>query len=221
VPRPRGKLRRLGLKTDAGGLVQKFGELRLIEFAQRRGTFAAQLFRKGGGGFAFKPLAQFAERRVERIVYQQSQGTFIWCRAGGRRSGFPNDVQDDVFEIRIAVVAVRVPAVAAQINFHVTGARRFTANLDDGAAKIRPAFGADETGMQHADSFPIRSFQLVAPQPLMPPDGLEQTLGGKAVFVAQNVRGTALFAPDGVKIFGGRIHQELLLLQPGDEVNLF
>jgi hypothetical protein len=111
--------------------------------------------------------------------------------------------------------------VAAQINFHVAGARRFAANLDYGAAKIRPAFGADETGMQHADSFPIRSFQLVAPQPLMPPDGLEQTLGGKAVFVAQNVRVTALFAPAGIKIFGGRIHQELLLLQPGDEVNLF
>jgi hypothetical protein len=59
--------------------------------------------------------------------------------------------------------------------------------------------------MQHADGLPLRGFQLVAPQPLMPPDGLEQTLGGKAVFIAQNVRGAALAAPDGVKIFGGRV----------------
>ncbi len=118
-------------------------------------------------------------------------------------------------------MAVRVPAVAAQINFHVAGARRFATDLDDRAAKIRPAFGAGETGMQHADGFPVQSFQLVAPQPLMPPDGLEQALGGKAVFVLQNIRGAALVAPDGVKIFGGRVQSKLLLLPLGGEVNLF
>ena len=35
----------------------------------------------------------------------------------------------------------------------------------------------------------------------MPPDGLKQPLGGKTVLVAQAVRGAALAAPDGVKIF--------------------
>jgi hypothetical protein len=30
-----------------------------------------------------------------------------------------------------------------------------------------------------------------------------------------------LVAPDGVKIFGGRVQSELLLLRPGDKVNLF
>ena len=74
----------------------------------------------------------------------------------------PDDVQDDILEIRIAVMAVRMPAVAAQINFHVAGARRFTADLDDGAAKIRPALDAGETGMKHADDLPVQSFQLVA-----------------------------------------------------------
>ena len=73
----------------------------------------------------------------------------------------PDDVQDDIFETRIAVVAVRVPAVAAQVNFHVAGARRFTAYLDDGAAKIRPALDAGETGMKHTDDLPVQSFQLV------------------------------------------------------------
>jgi hypothetical protein len=75
--------------------------------------------------------------------------------------------------------------------------------------------------MKHADGFPVQSFQLVAPQSLMPPDSLEQTLGGETVLVAQNVRGAALAAPDGVKIFGGSVQQELLLLRPGGEVNLF
>jgi hypothetical protein len=111
--------------------------------------------------------------------------------------------------------------VAAQINFHVAGARRFAAGLDDGTAKIRSALGAGETGMQHANGLTVRSFQLVAPQPLVPPDGLKQPLVGKTVFVAQNVRGAALVAPDGVKIFGGRVQSELLLLRPGDKVNLF
>jgi hypothetical protein len=155
------------------------------------------------------------------MLYQQSQGTLDSRRAGGRRSGVPDHVQDDIFEIRIAVVAVRVPAVAAQINFHVAGARRFAADLDDGAAKVRPALHADETGMQDADGFPVRSFQPVAPQPLMPPDSLEQTLVGKAVFVMQNVCGAALVAPGSVKIFSGRVHPKKLLLRPGDEVNLF
>lgn len=75
--------------------------------------------------------------------------------------------------------------------------------------------------MQHADGLPVRSFQFVAPQTLVPPDGLEQALGGNAVIVAQHVRGAAPVAPDGVKILGGGFQQEFLLLLPGDEVNLF
>jgi hypothetical protein len=130
-------------------------------------------------------------------------------------------VQDDISEIRIAVVAVRVPALAAQINFHVAGARRFAAHLDDGAAKIRPAFGAGKTGMKHADDFPVQGFQPVAPQSLVPPDGLEQTLGGETILVAQRVCGTALVAPEGVKIFVERVQSKLLLLRSGGEVNLF
>jgi hypothetical protein len=72
--------------------------------------------------------------------------------------------------------------------------------------------------MQHADGLAVRSFQLVAPQPLMPPDGLKQALGGEAVFVAQRIRSPALAAPDGAKIFSGRIQSEKSLPRPGDEV---
>jgi hypothetical protein len=71
------------------------------------------------------------------------------------------------------------------------------------------------------DIFPIRGFQLVAPEPLMPPDGLEQALGGKAVFVPQNVCGAVLVAPEGVEVFNGRVQLGKFLLLSGDEVNLF
>ena len=86
-------------------------------------------------------------------------------------------MQHHVFEILIVVVAVRAPAAGAQVNLHVAGTRRVAADLDDRAAKIRPAFDADETGMKHADGFAVGGFQLVAPQPLVLPDGLEQPLG--------------------------------------------
>jgi hypothetical protein len=75
--------------------------------------------------------------------------------------------------------------------------------------------------MQHAYGSPVQSFQLDAPQPLMQPDGLEQTLGGKAVFVLQNVRGAALITPGSVKTFSGRVQSKLLLLLSDSEVNLF
>jgi hypothetical protein len=75
--------------------------------------------------------------------------------------------------------------------------------------------------MKHTDSFPVWCFQLVASQPLMPPDGLKQPLGGKAVFVVHNIIGTALVAPGGVKSLNGRVQSKLLLLRLGDKVNLF
>jgi hypothetical protein len=44
-------------------------------------------------------------------------------------------------------VAVGAPAADAQVNFHVTGTRRSAADLNDRAAKIRPAFDARKARM--------------------------------------------------------------------------
>ena len=44
----------------------------------------------------------------------------------------------------------------------------------------------------------------------MPPDGLEQPFGGKAVFVMQHIADTALVAPVGVKGFNGRVQWKLV-----------
>ena len=125
------------------------------------------------------------------MLKRQQSAAVASRRSGGWRSVFPDDVQHDILESRIAVVAVRVPAAGAQINFHVAGARRVVADLNDRAAKIRPAFGAGEAGMKNADGLSVGGFELVAAQALMLPDGLEQTFGRRIIFVAQDIRRAA------------------------------
>jgi hypothetical protein len=121
----------------------------------------------------------------------------------------PNDVQQDVLELRIAVVTVGAPAAGAQVNFHVAGTRRGVADLNDRAAKIRPAFDADKAGMQNPDGFSVGSLEPVALQPLVAPDGLKQAFGGQVIFVTQDVRRVQARAPVGVKIFRWRKHLEI------------
>jgi hypothetical protein len=123
----------------------------------------------------------------------------------------PNDVKQDIFKIRVAVVTVGAPAANAQVNFHVTGTRRGVADLNDRAAKIRPAFDADKTGMQNANGFSIGGLEPVTLQPLVAPDGLEQAFRRRIIFVAQDIPRTKARAPVGVKIFRRRKHCGLLL----------
>jgi hypothetical protein len=111
-------------------------------------------------------------------------------------------VEDDVLKIFIFVVAMGAPAGGTQINFHVAGTRRRVINLQNRVAKIRAAFDSDESWMKHADRFSVSGFKLVAPQPLMLPDGLKQTFGWRTVFVAQYIRCGELRPPGGIEIFG-------------------
>jgi hypothetical protein len=120
-------------------------------------------------------------------------------------------VKQDVFKIRVAVVTVGAPAVDAQVNLHVTGTRRGVTDLNDRAAKIRSAFDADKTGMQHANRFSIGGLEPVAPQPLVAPDGLEQVFRWRIIFVTQDIPHAKARAPVGVKIVRRRRHCGLLL----------
>jgi hypothetical protein len=88
-------------------------------------------------------------------------------------------MEQDVFEIRIAVMTVGTPATSAQIHFHVAGTWRATADLQDRSAKIRPAFKIGEAGMKNTNTFSARRFQFAPPQPLMLPNGLDEPLRGK------------------------------------------
>ena len=99
-------------------------------------------------------------------------------------ASFPNDVQNDVLEAGILVVAVRVPAGGNQINFHIARHGLFAFKLQDRAAKIRSALDTHEAGMQHAHGSSIGGFELVALEALMPPDGLQQFFRRRGIAVA-------------------------------------
>ena len=118
-------------------------------------------------------------------------------------------MQDDIFEIWIAVVPMRVPATGAQIYFHIARTRRVGADLNHRAAKIRPAPGTGETGVKNANGPSLRSFEPVTAQALMQPDGLKQAFGRQVIFVAQDVHRTQPGAPQGIKILSRRKHLEI------------
>jgi hypothetical protein len=115
---------------------------------------------------------------------------------------------------------MRVPAAGLQINFHVAGHGLFIFKLQNGTAKIRPAFDADETGVQHADASSVRRFEPVAVEALVLPDGLEQFFRRHGSAVAQHVDGAAAFTPDGVEIVRTGMHPAVFCAA-GGEVKLF
>ncbi len=134
-----------------------------------------------------------------------------WRRVWHWPRVIPNNVKQDIFKIRVAVVTVGVPAADAQVNFHVTGTRRGVTDLNDRAAKIRPAFDARKAGMQNANGFSIGGLEPFTLQPLVAPDGLEQAFRRRIIFVAQDIPRAKARAPAGVKIFRRRRHCGLLL----------
>ena len=115
-------------------------------------------------------------------------------------------MKNDVFVAGILVVAVGAPAAGLQIDLHIAGNRWFIFKLEDGAAKIRSAFGAGKTGMEDAEIPAIGRLQLIAPNPLVLPDGLQQFFRRHGTGVAEEVYGAAALAPDGVKIFRAGVH---------------
>ena len=68
---------------------------------------------------------------------------------------------------------MRVPAARLHINLHIARHGLLISKLQDRAAKIRPAFDARETRMQHAERLAAGRFQFAAPEPLVLPDGLQ------------------------------------------------
>src|SRR5580700_2482044 len=103
-------------------------------------------------------------------------------------------MEQDVFEIGIAVVAMGSPASGAQIHFHITGAWCVAPDLQNRPTKIRTAFKISKAGVKNADTFPVCRFQFASPEPLMLPDGLDEPLGRKRP-VAQEIFFTGAHAP--------------------------
>jgi hypothetical protein len=72
-------------------------------------------------------------------------------------------------------------------------------------------FAIDETGVKHPDGLAVQRCELVAPEALVLPDGLEQTFGrGLALFVKER-HGAAFETPLRIEAVRKRQHPAPLL----------
>ena len=114
---------------------------------------------------------------------------------------FPNDVEQDLLKIWIAIVAVGAPAASAQVYFNVPGARGIRADLQHCPAKVRAAFQVGEARMKHAHAFAGNGFEFAALEPLMLPDGLDEPFRRKPL-IAQTIFRAVTRPPMGIKVVG-------------------
>ena len=84
-------------------------------------------------------------------------------------------MEHHIAERGILVVPVSTPAAGSQVHFHVADHGCGFAELQNGAAEIRPALDVGKTRVKHANALAVQGLKLVAAQPLLLPDGLEQS----------------------------------------------
>src|SRR5690606_31204036 len=97
----------------------------------------------------------------------------------------PDNVQQNVLKIGIAIVAMVMPAIGLQVDFHIAGFWRFTADLQKSAAKIRAGFVIPKTGVKNAHRSAVQRAELIAKEALMKPDDLQQALGQRRMGFAE------------------------------------
>jgi hypothetical protein len=64
-----------------------------------------------------------------------------------------------------------------QVDFDITAARPFIADLEDRLAEIRTGFVIPKTGVKNLHGLPVQGPQLIALQSLMLPDLLQDAFG--------------------------------------------
>lgn len=115
-------------------------------------------------------------------------------------------MEDDGTEVRILVVAVGVPAGGLQIDFDVAAHGCLIGELNDRAAKIGSAFDAEETGVKYPDGAPVQRAQMITPEALLLPDGLEEAFGWRLGDFVERRGEAALPPPAGVEAVVARGH---------------
>ena len=180
--------------------------------AQRRGTFAAQIFRQQRT-FCFQatnPILPAARRAL--AFSDKTSGAFsvagiFWLRPRGRAaSHFGNFC---FYHGRARASRWRAGQFLRR---RKPAFRRRSAGR---AAKIRAALDAGESGMKNADGFALGGLELFALQPLMLPDGLQQALRRRGIFVAQNVAGRQRWAASRHRNYrAGRNNSRSFLREP-------
>ncbi len=120
-------------------------------------------------------------------------------------------MQNNFLKRRILVVAMRPPTRIPQVHLDVSRDRRRRAELDDGGAKIRPALDAPKPRMKHAQGLTVQGAQLVAPQALLLPDGLQEFLWGHGWRLVKGRDNRTSGPPFSIEVGRDGLHLELLL----------
>ena len=164
-------------------------------------TSTSQIVRHDRLILRIQPQAEFAQRGVEFVAKDKGG------RGPARRAvSLPDHVQDDIAERRIAIMAVRDPAAGMDVHFHVPRPRRFAAELNDGAPKIRSAFPAHESRMKHPQGFAVQGCEMIAVEALVLPDGLEQAFGRRLVLLVKEQHGAAFQTPLRIEVVREQQH---------------
>ncbi len=187
------KLGGLALQADECGFVQQFQQLLLGQFPQRRGATAQHFLGQRRSRLVTQPKTEFPQRRIERGV-QRKRG-----RRAFSASAVPDHMKNDVSKSGIAVVPVRTPAAGAKIHFHIASSRSGIGKLNHRAAKIGSALDAAKARMKNAHGLAVQGSKLVAEQPLVLPDGLQQAFRRRFAVLAQDRNRAASHTPVGVK----------------------
>ena len=96
-------------------------------------------------------------------------------------------MEDDLFKIGIAIVAVATPTGGVEINFDVARDRRLGAELEDGFVEVGTGLAVLKTGVKDAQFLAVQGFELIAAKALVAPDGLEEAFGRRGGWsLAQN-----------------------------------
>jgi hypothetical protein len=107
-------------------------------------------------------------------------------------------MQHYVPECWIFIMPVRPPAGRPQIHFDITGLDRTITNLNHRAPEIWTAFDTVKTRMKHTYGLAVQCSELIAQQPLMLPDRLQQSFGRRIHILAQERPDAAAHTPLGI-----------------------
>jgi hypothetical protein len=92
-------------------------------------------------------------------------------------------VQENLFVIRILLVAVSPPTGGSEIDFDISGLWCIIPELNDSSAEVRSRLLNPKDRMQNSQRFSVRRFQSIAQNALVEPNYLQQLLGRRGILV--------------------------------------
>jgi hypothetical protein len=96
------------------------------------------------------------------------------------------------------LVAVRLPALQAPVDFHIPGHRRPLSESQQGAVKVRAGLAIAKPRVKHPQNLAVQGFQARPAKTLMLPDDLKKSFEGRAGRLLETEGRTVFQQPKGV-----------------------